>query len=99
MNEEEIIRRKKLEELKKRQEELERAEQIKSALRIALHHDAYERVMNVMLANPELFQSAVQYILTLYQKVGRKLTDDEVKRILIRLKGEEKEGGISFKRK
>ncbi len=98
MNEEEI-RKKKLEELKKRQEESEKIEQIKAALRIALHPDAYERVMNVMLANPELFQGTVQYIVALYQKVGRKLTDEEVRRILVRLKGEEKGVEISFKRK
>ncbi len=98
MNEEEI-RRKKLEELRKRQEEGEKLEQIKMVLRVALHHDAYERVMNVMLANPELFQGAVQYIVALYQTVGRKLTDEEVRRILVRLKGEEKRVEISFKRK
>ncbi|MEM2948004.1 MAG: DNA-binding protein [Candidatus Anstonellales archaeon] len=98
MNEEEI-RRKKLEEFRRRQEESEKLEQIKTALRVALQPDAYDRVMNVMLANPELFQGAVQYIVALYQKVGRKLTDEEVRRILIRLKGEEKKPEISFKRK
>ncbi len=98
MNEEEI-RRRKLEEMRRRQEESQRVEQIKAALRVALQNDAYERVMNVMLANPELFQGAVQYIVTLYQRAGRKLTDEEVRRILIRLKGEEKKPEISFKRK
>lgn len=98
MNEEEI-RRKKLEELRRRQEEGEKLEQVKMALRVALHPDAYNRLMNVMLANPELFQGAVQYAVALYQKVGRKLTDEEVRRILVRLKGEEKKPEISFKRK
>lgn len=98
MNEEEI-KRKKLENLRMRQQKSEKLEQVKMALRVALNHHAYERMMNVMLANPELFQGAVQYILALYQRVGRKLTDDEVKQVLLRLKGEEKEPEISFKKK
>lgn len=101
MNEEEI-KRKKLEKLRikqQEQQESEKLEQVKMALRVALNNDAYERMMNVMLANPELFQGAVQYIFALYQRVGRKLTDGEVRRVLLRLKGEEKEPEISFKKK
>lgn len=98
MNAEET-KRKKLENLRMRQQESERLEQVKMALRIALNPHAYERMMNVMLANPGLFQGAVQYILALYQRVGRKLTDDEVKQVLLRMKGEEKEPEISFKKK
>ena len=96
---EEEIRRKKLEELRKRQAEAEQLEQIKAALRLALQQDAYQRMMNVLLANQELFNGAVRYVLSLYQKIGRKLTDEEVRMILVRLKGKEKEVEISFKRK
>lgn len=90
------IRKRKLEEMQNaRQQE----EQIKATLRVILDEAAYDRMMNVKVANPSLYMSAVQGCAALYQRLGRKLGNKEVLLILRRLKGEEEETKITFERK
>ena len=60
---EEEMKKKKIEEYKKMQEAAKIEEQLKSALRIALEEDAYERMMNVSYANKELYVNAAQRVL------------------------------------
>jgi len=99
MDEEEEIKRRKAEEYQKMSEAKKIEEQLKGALRVALDDSAYERLMNVQLANKQTYLVAAQNIIGIYKKVGRKITEDELLMLLRRIKGEEKEGEISFKRK
>ena len=96
---EEEIKKKKLEEYKKASEAKKVEEQIRGVLRVALELSAYDRLMNVQLANQQLYLVAVQNIVAIYKKIGRKITDDELLMLLKRIKGEEKEGEIRFERK
>jgi DNA-binding TFAR19-related protein (PDSD5 family) len=50
-----------------------------------LEKDAYERLMRIKLINPQLFQMAVQVILNI--NTNEKITDDELKSILLKLRG------------
>jgi DNA-binding TFAR19-related protein (PDSD5 family) len=50
-----------------------------------LEKDAYERLMRIKMINPQLYQMAVQVILNI--NTNEKITDDELKSILIRLRG------------
>ena len=99
MDEEEEIKRKKAEEYQKMSEAKKIEDQLKGALRIALDDSAYERLMNVQLANKQTYLIAAQNIVAIYKKVGRKITEDELLTLLRRIKGEEKEGEIRFERK
>ncbi len=88
------------EELKRILEMKRAEERIKAALRLALTSEAYERMMVVKVANPKLYSLAAQQLLTLHQRVGRKISEEEVKKILRLLKiGTEKETRIEIRRK
>lgn len=73
--------------------------QLKVALRRVLDEKAYERMMNVLLVNQNLFAAASQKLLTFYQKTGRTMGEKEVLVVLNALKESPKTGGISIKRK
>ena len=93
MGEEEEIRKKRLEAKK-----IE--EQLKTTLRVALEEDAYERLMNVSVANKELYLIAAKNALMFYKKAGRRLRDDEILTLLRAIKGQtEKETTITFHKK
>lgn len=93
MGEEEEIRKKRLEAKK-----IE--EQLKTTLRVALEEDAYERLMNVSVANKELYLIAAKNALMFYKKAGRQLRDDEILALLRAIKGQtEKETTITFHKK
>ncbi len=88
------------EELQKILEKKRAEERIKAALRLALTAEAYERMMNVKMANPELFSLASQQVLALYQRTGKKLSDEELKRVLMLFKAQTShEPKIQIKRK
>jgi DNA-binding TFAR19-related protein (PDSD5 family) len=72
-------------------------ERVRTALRMCLVPKAYDRLMNVRLANQELYSSAAQYALSLYKQVGRRLTDEELVSILMNLRGRSHESKIVFK--
>lgn len=92
----EQIRKKKLEDMQKKQEA---DEQIKAMLRAILDEEAYDRMINVKIANPELYAKAAQGCLSIYQRLGRKLGNKEVLFLLRRIKGGEEERRITFERK
>jgi DNA-binding TFAR19-related protein (PDSD5 family) len=93
MEEEEDIKKKRL-EAKKIQE------QLKSTLRVALTEDAYERLMNVSVANKELYLVAAKNALMFYKRAGRQIRDDEILSLLRAIKGQtEKETKITFHKK
>ncbi len=94
---EEEMKKKKIEEYKKMQEAAKIEEQLKSALRIALEEDAYERMMNVSYANKELYVNAAQRVLMAFKQARRKVTEDEVLFLIRSLKGD-KETNIRWVR-
>lgn len=99
---EEIRRRKlaeyqqRLQEERLRQQQIQAQLQLRAMLRRVLEPEAFERIERVKLASPELYAQAVRYILALYQagRIQRKLGDDEVKSLLLRLRGPKRETKI-----
>ncbi len=100
----EEIRRKKLEEYKKRllaqqeQQRLVAQMQIRAILRQILTKEAFERLGRVKMANPELYAKAVQMLLYLYQsgQLKGKVTDEQLKKFLERLIGKRRETKIKI---
>ena len=89
MNEEEIIRQRKMEELRRRMELQHQQEEIinkakKDILIALLDKQAYSRLGNVRLANPELAEKVEAYLILLYQqgKLRSKVTDAQLKNLL-----------------
>ncbi len=78
-------------------EEKKKDGQVKGLLRIALSENAYERLMNVKLANSQLYAMTANQVFNLYQKAGRKLSEKELIAILKAIKGTQRETKITFK--
>jgi len=100
MNEEgpEGIKKKKLEEQQKKAQEKELENKLKSALRVALEPDAYERLATVGYGNKELYTMAAQQILMVYSRAKRKITDEELLYLLKAIKQKtQHESTITFK--
>ncbi len=100
----ERIRRQKMLELQQRlqqEQEIQRQRmlaqlQLKALLQKVLTKEAYERLGRVKMANPELYARAVQAILYLYQagRLTGKISDDQLKTILTKLRGKKRETRI-----
>ncbi len=99
-----------MDELRKRrmQEEYSRmmkAQQLEAQMKTVLKHildsEAYERAMNIRLSNPEMYQQIVSLLAQLYQskQLNGKITDQQFKKLLIRVTPDKPETTISFKRK
>ena len=86
----------KLQEDMARQQQIQAQLQLKAILRKMLEPEAFERIERVKLANPELYAQAVRYVVALYQsgRVRQKLKDDEVKALLLRIRGPKRETKI-----
>lgn len=94
-NEAEQIRRKKIEAMFRAQQQ---DAAIRNAMARLLEADAYGRLMNVRMANPELYVKVVNSILHMARRVGRKLTERELLTLLASLT-ERKETDIKIHRK
>lgn len=81
------------------QEEAKKDIQLKAILRQCLENDAYERMMNVRLANEELYLRAFEVVVANFRRLGRKLNDSEILTILFKLKGPQKGGSIDIRRR
>ena len=93
MSEEEEIKQKKLEAKKAE-------EQLKTTLRVVLDEAAYERLMNVSLANNELYIVAAKNALMLFKRMKRKITEKELLALLAAIKEQsETKSTIRFHRK
>ena len=90
-----------LEEIKNKKAEGKKAqEQLKATLRLALDEEAYERLMNVSVANKEVYLTAAQNVLMFYKRAGRKITESEVLSLLRAIKDQnEKKTTITFHKK
>jgi DNA-binding TFAR19-related protein (PDSD5 family) len=87
-------------EKRKKLESKKAEEQLKTTLRMALDDAAYDRLMNVGLANKELYLTAAKNLLMAYQRAKRKLTDKEVLAFLRAIKEQtETKTSITFNRK
>ena len=85
---------------KKKLEAREVEEQLKASLRMALEEPAYVRLMNVSMANKELYITAAKNILMASKRAGRKLTEGEVLAFLRAIKEQtETKTTITFDRK
>lgn len=81
-------------------EEMQKEAQLKAFLRQAMEPTAYERLQNIRLSNPELYQQLVQLILYLRQQgQTKKVSEDLLKQLLNRILSQRKESKISFARK
>lgn len=90
-----------LEKVRKERLEAKKAqEQLKATLRMALETPAYDRLMNVAVANNELFLTAAKNALMLFKRAGRQLTEDEIVTLLRAIKEQsEKRTTITFHKK
>ncbi len=90
----------KKERLAQMREAQEKEGKLKSVLRNILEETAYDRLMNVKLANNDMFMHAAQVCITLFKRAGRKLTEGEILSILMRIKNsQERSTSITFERK
>jgi len=75
-------------------------EQLRMSLRVALDEPAYERIMNVAVANREMYFTAAKNALMAYKRMGRKITDAELLTLLRAIKRQtETETTITFHKK
>jgi len=96
----EHIRKRKMQNQEKFAEAKKAEEQLKSTLRMILNEPAYARIMNVKMANQQMFTAAVQYLLRVFQRFQRKITEEELLAVLRTIKEKnEKETKITFERK
>jgi programmed cell death protein 5 len=88
------------ENLQRYQQARELEMQKKFALKYIVDAEAYERLMNVRLANPALYDQIVSMLIYLYQnkQVKGKVSDEQLKAILAKVTAR-KEPGITFKKK
>jgi programmed cell death protein 5 len=88
------------ERLQKYQQSRELEMQKKFALKYIVDAQAYERLMNVRIANPALYDQIVTMLIYLYQnkQVKGKVTDEQLKAILAKITAR-KEPEITFKKK
>jgi programmed cell death protein 5 len=101
LGEDELEGQKELKErLMKYQQARELEMQKKLALKYIVDAQAYERLMNVRLANPALYDQLVTMLVYLYQnkQIKGKVTDEQLKGILARITAR-KEPEITFKKK
>lgn len=90
-----------LEDIRKKKLEAKKAqEQLKATLRVALDEAAYERMMNVALANKEMYLMAARQVLMAFKQVGRKINEEELLTVLKAIKEQtETKTTITFHKK
>jgi len=85
---------------RKRLEARKMEEQLKSALRSVLDEAAYNRLMNVSVANKELYIMAAKNLLAAAKQARRKITDEELLSFLRAIKEQtETKTSITFHKK
>ena len=72
--------------------------QIKGLLSRILEQPAYDRLMNVRMSNQELYAKAVNALVQMYKRTGRKITEKELIMILS-ASVERRTGSIEIRRK
>lgn len=74
---------------------------LRSALQQLLEPAAFERLSNIRLSNPALYQQVASLVLSAYKsgQVAGKLSEEDLKKIVSRLVAQRKEPEIKFMRK
>lgn len=91
-----------LQELRRKQlEEMQKEAQLREVLRKILDAKAFERMMNVRIANKELYLQLAQLLVYAYQhgQLSKRVSEEELLSLLNRIKAGEKEPTITIKRK
>ncbi len=90
-----------LEEAREKKREAKKAEeQLKATLRLTLDSAAYERLMNVSMANKELYIATAKQVLMAFKRVGRKINEEELLMVLKAIKEQtQTETKITFHKK
>lgn len=90
--------RKRVEEMQKRQQ---RESEMRKILKQVLDTSAFERLQNIKLSNPELFERVAQLLIMLYQQGKLKNVVDEktLKALLSKLLENKRDTTITFNRK
>ena len=73
--------------------------QLRAMLKKMLTKEAFERLERVKMANPELYQKAVQAVTYLFQQRGTVIDEQTLINLLKKLRGERKEPKIRILRK
>jgi len=91
-------RKKKIAQMQKQQEQ---DSQKKMLLKNLVEPAAYERLMNVKLANPELYDQVVNVVAYVFKSgnVKGRLTEGQILQLLEKLRGKSYEPTITVKRK
>jgi len=88
--------------LAQRIEQYKQAQEAEKKLRAlllqVLESDAYERMTNVRIANPELYANTANAVVYYYKKLKRKITDKELV-TLLSAQTSKREGSIHIERK
>ena len=86
--------------MEKRYRELQMEQQKRNAVKKYLTVEAYERLMNVRVANRDLYSQLIDLIIAMVQsnRITSQLTEQQLKQILTRLTYK-KESTIEFKHK
>lgn len=97
----EAIRKKRQIQQQKFAEAKKAEEQLKSALRVVLEPNAYDRLSNVRHVNRELYVAAAQYALAAYKRFNQRINEQQLLNILTGIKSQTSEGEkkIRFERK
>ncbi|MEM2137895.1 MAG: DNA-binding protein [Candidatus Anstonellaceae archaeon] len=84
----------------KRMQQLQMEMQKKELLRRMLSEGAYERMMNVRIANPELYEKVISSLAYVAQsgKPMPKITDEQLRELLAKMT-EKRETSIEFRHK
>ena len=91
-----------LQELKKKQiEAYQKESQLRDVLRQILDSKAFERLMNIRLANRELYLQIAQMVVYAYQggQIRGKVSEEVLLNLISRIKGGESQPSITIKRK
>jgi len=85
---------------KKRLDAKKAQEQLKATLRMALDEAAYDRLMNVAVANSETYLTAAKNVLMFHKRAGRRITESELLSLLRAIKDQgETKTTITFHKK
>ena len=76
------------------------SDHLKAMLRQATEPAAYERLQNIRLSSPELYEQLARLVLYLRQQgQAKKVSEDLLKQLITRILSQRKESKISFARK
>ncbi|MFH1106812.1 MAG: DNA-binding protein [Candidatus Micrarchaeota archaeon] len=85
---------------RRKAEEMQKEAQLRQMLRKAMEPAAYERLQNIRLSNPELYEQLVRLVMYLVQQgQAKKVSEDLLKQLVARILSQRKESKISFARK